>query len=175
MKKQACLVLALCGVSGSICAEQTDPCAALAGATLTQCRSNQQTLRLQQQLEQQLQQQQERQNQLDKQQHEVQQQLENLRQQNETLRQQLDTQAAIQAARPMGMASAEAVKGQELKRDQDLTTWKANNPWFGSDYPRTQFAMRYIKQLEKERPDLIGRDLLDSVSTKVNETFGATR
>jgi hypothetical protein len=30
-----------------------------------------------------------------------------------------------------------------------------------------------MKQLEKERPDLTGRELLDAVSTKVNETFGA--
>jgi len=47
------------------------------------------------------------------------------------------------------------------------------NPWFGADYARTQFATRYIKQLEQERPDLAGRALLDAVSTKVNETFGA--
>ena len=33
--------------------------------------------------------------------------------------------------------------------------------------------MRYMKQLQKERPDLAGRELLDAVSTKVDETFGA--
>jgi hypothetical protein len=33
--------------------------------------------------------------------------------------------------------------------------------------------MRYTKQLQRERPDLSGRDLLDALSAKVNETFGA--
>jgi hypothetical protein len=35
--------------------------------------------------------------------------------------------------------------------------------------------MRYTKQLQKQRPDLAGREFLDAVSMKVNETFGATR
>jgi hypothetical protein len=66
-----------------------------------------------------------------------------------------------------------ATNSTDDSRSQDLKSWKADNPWFGSDYARTQFAMRYIKQLQQERPDLAGRELLDAVSTKVNETFGA--
>ncbi len=170
--KSASILIGLSVFSVTIGAEQTDPCASLSGAALTQCRSNQQTLQLQQQLEHQLQQQQERQNQLDKQQRDVQQQLENLRQQNETLRKQLDSQASALAARPVATASAEDAQNRELSKAQDLKTWKADNPWFGFDYPRTQFAMRYIKQLQKEHPDLNEHDLLDAVSTKVNETFG---
>jgi hypothetical protein len=33
--------------------------------------------------------------------------------------------------------------------------------------------MRYMKELQQERPDLGGRALLDALSTKVDETFGA--
>lgn len=165
--RQACLLLCLAVFSGPICAEQTDSCAGLEASALTQCRNNQQTLRLQQQLEQQLQQQQERQNQLDKQQREIQQQLEGMRLQNENLRKQLEREAANPPARPVATALISASKSQDLKN------WKADNSWFGSDYAKTQFAMRYMKQLQQERPDLSGRDLLDALSTKVNETFGA--
>jgi TolA-binding protein len=138
----------------------------LEGTALTLCRSNQQTLKLQQQLEQQLQQQQERQNQLDKQQREVQQQLETMRLQNEALKKQLELEAANRPVTP----AAKAVDAST--RNADLKTWKAQNPWYGTDYARTQFATRYMKKLEKERPDLAGRELLDAVSAKVNETFG---
>jgi septal ring factor EnvC (AmiA/AmiB activator) len=165
--KPVCLLLFLSVFSGAICAQQTDTCAGLEGTGLTQCRSNQQTLRQQERLEFELQQQQERQNQLDKQQREVQQQLESLRVQNESLRKQLEREAANQSARPGATGSTDSSKNQDAKN------WKADNPWYGSDYPRTQFASRYIKQLQKERPDLAGRELLDAVSTKVDETFGA--
>ncbi len=128
---------------------------------MAQCRSTQQTLRQQELLEQQIQQQQERQNQLDKQQREVQQQLESMRLQNESLRKQLEREMANPPSRPAADAS----------KNPDLKSWKADNPWFGTDYARTQFATRYIKQLQQERPDLSGRELLDALSAKVNETF----
>ena len=163
--KPVCLLLLLSVVSGAVCAEQTDSCAGLEGSALNQCRSNQQTLRLQQ-LEQQLQQQQERQNQLDRQQRETQQQFESLRQQNDSLRKQMEREATNQPARPQ---TAGAV---DPSRNQDLRSWKAENPWFGADYARTQFAMRYIKELQQERPELAGRELLDAVSAKTNEAFG---
>jgi len=139
----------------------------LDGTALTLCRSNQQTLQLQQQLEQQLKDQQERQNQLDKQQKEVQKQLETMRQQNESLRKQLELEAASKPAGPVATATAAAA----ATRNADLKTWKAENPWYGTDYAKTQFATRYMKRLEKERPDLTGRALLDAVATKVDETF----
>jgi chromosome segregation ATPase len=167
MTKASCLLLCLSVFSGAICAEQTDTCAGLEAASLTQCRNNQQTLRQEERLEQKLQQQQERQNQLDKQQRELQQELESMRLQNESLRRQLERETASQPARPVAADSTGSSKSPELKR------WRADNPWFGSDYARTQFAMRYIKQLQQERPDLTGRDLLDAVSAKVNESFGA--
>jgi hypothetical protein len=61
----------------------------------------------------------------------------------------------------------------EYSKSADVASWKADNPWFGSDYAKTQFAMRYVKQLQKEQPDLSGRELLDALSSKVNETFAA--
>ena len=165
--KRGCLLLCLGVFSAPIYAEQTDSCAGLVGAGLAQCQSTQQTLRQQERLEKLLQQQQERQNELDKQQREVQQQLESMRLQNESLRKQLEREAAQQPPRSTVTTATDPSRGQEIK------SWKADNPWFGSDYARTQFAMRYVKQLEQERPDLGGRELLDAVSTKVNETFGA--
>jgi TolA-binding protein len=167
MFKKVCVVICLAVFSGTICAEQTDSCAGLDGAGLAQCRSNQQTLRQQERLEQLLEQQQERQNELDKQQRDVQQQLESMRLQNESLRKQLEREIANQPARPVATDSTKSAKNADLK------SWKADNPWFGSDYGKTQFATHYMKQLEKERPDLTGRELLDAVSTKVNETFVA--
>ncbi len=164
--KPTCLLLCLAVLSAAGYAEQTETCAGLDGAALTQCRSNQQTLRQQERLEEQLQQQQQRQNQLDQQQREVQQQLESLRLQNESLRKQLERDVANQPVRAVATTSTSA------SRSQDLKSWKAANPWFGSDYPKTQFATSYLRQLQKERPELAGRELLDAVSTKVNETFG---
>jgi TolA-binding protein len=166
MMKPGCLLLCLAVFSGAICAEQTEPCAGLEGPGLTQCRSNEQTLRQEERLEKLLQQQQERQNQLDQQQREVQQQLESMRLQNESLRKQLERDRANQPAQAV---ATESSKKQDAQNARD---WKAENPWYGSDYPRTQFASRYIKQLQKDRPDLAGRELLDAVSLKVNETFG---
>jgi TolA-binding protein len=148
----------------TVYAQQTDPCAGLAGAALGQCQGNQQKL-LRQQLDQQQQQiqtQQERQNQLDQQQRQIQQQLENMRLQNEALRNQLDQEkSANQPAQPA------ALKAPELK------SWKSDNPWYGTDYAKTQFAMRYAKQLQQDRPDLVGRPLLDAISAKVQDTFPA--
>jgi hypothetical protein len=66
-----------------------------------------------------------------------------------------------------------ATGSTDAAKSQDLKSWKAENTWYGSDYGRTQFATRYITQLHKERPELAGRELLDAVSTKVNETFAA--
>jgi TolA-binding protein len=154
-------------------AEQTNPCAELTGAALGQCQGNQQKLlrqRLDQQ-QQQIQSQQERQNQLDEQQRQIQQQLESMRLQNEALRNQLNREnsANQSAQRP----STDNSRPPELKTPE-LLSWKSDNPWYGTDYARTQFAMHYAKQLQQERPDLIGRPFLDAISAKVRDTFAAT-
>ena len=89
-----------------------------------------------------------------------------MRLQNESLRRQLARETMNQPARPVTTVAPAASTSQDLKN------WKADNSWFGSDYARTQFAMRYMRQLQHERPDLGGRELLDALSTKVNDTFG---
>jgi septal ring factor EnvC (AmiA/AmiB activator) len=161
--KASSLLLCLWIVSTAVCAEATDSCAGLADSALNECRVNQQILR-QQQLEQLLQQQQDRQNELDKQQREIRQQLESMRVENQSLREQLRREPASQTVQPVATHSASTA---------ELKSWKSENPWFGSDYVKTQFAMRYLKQLQQERPDLAGRELLDALSMKVNETYAA--
>ena len=152
----------LAAFAGSISAQQADPCAALADSALAQCRGDQQKRQLEQ-LQQQVQQQQERQKQLDDQQRQIQQQLESMRQQNEALRAQLGReQSAAQSGRP---ASTDYPKTAEVRG------WKSENPWFGSDYAKTEFATRYARQLQQERPDLVGRPFLDAVSAKVRDKF----
>jgi hypothetical protein len=170
MTKAGCVLVCLGALSGTICAEQTDSCAGLAGFALTQCRTNQQTLRQQAHLEQLLEQQQERQNELATQQKEVQQQLDSMRLQNESLRKQLERQAANPPPRVVATESAASTRSTT---NDDVKSWRADNPWYGSDYRRTQFATHYLKQLQQERPDLSGRQLLDALSMKVNETFSA--
>lgn len=157
------LLLCLWVSSAAVCAEPTDSCDGLKDSALNQCRVNQQTVR-QQQLEGLLQQQQDRQNQLDQQQREIRQQLESMRVENQSLREQLRREPATEASRPVAT---------NYSKTADIKSWKAQNPWFGTDYVKTQFAMRYMKQLQQERPDLAGRELLDSVSMKVSETYAA--
>src|ERR1700733_9339349 len=164
--KSYVLAFSLAALPAAICAQQADPCAGLVGDALSQCRGDQQKLQ-QQQLERQQEQirlQQERQNQLAEQQHQIQQQLENMRLQNELLLQQLAHEKS--ANQPVQAAAADYSKSPEIKN------WKSDNPWFGTDYAKTEFAMRYAKQLQRERPDLIGRPLLDAVSEKVRDRFG---
>ena len=57
----------------------------------------------------------------------------------------------------------------------EFQTWQAENPWFGTDRARTEFAVLYAKQLRQERPDLAGRPFLDTVTAKIRATFGDTR
>jgi uncharacterized protein HemX len=167
--KSYVLAFSLAAVPAAICAQQADPCAGLVGPALGQCRGDQQKLQ-QHQLEQQqeqLQQQQERQNQLAEQQHQMQQQLENMRLQNELLQKQIEhDKSSIQ---PVQASATDYSKTAATKG------WKSDNPWFGMDYAKTEFAMRYAKQLQRERPDLVGRPFLDAVSDKVRDTFGASK
>jgi len=160
---------------GSIWAQQSDPCTALVGTALDRCQVNQQKLQ-QQKLAEQQQQLTQLQQQLAQQQQQLTQQQEQLRQQREQLAHQEDEIAKQQelahqkdtaANQPAPPAAAPDARRGELK------SWKADNPWFGSDYARTQFAVRYARQLQKERPDLVGRPFLDAISTKVKDTFGA--
>src|SRR5271168_3427517 len=131
--KSYLLALSLAAVPATIFAQQADPCAGLVGSTLGQCRGDQQKLQ-QQQLEQQqkqLQQQQERQNQLAEQQRQMQLQMENMRLQNELLQKQLEHDKSVN--QPVRALATDYSKTPELK------TWKSDNPWFGTDYAKTEF------------------------------------
>jgi len=153
----------LSALAGSISAQQADPCNGLADSALAQCRGDQQKRQLER-LQQQVQQQQERQIQLDEQQRQIQQQLDSMRQQNEALRAQVGReQSATQPGRP---------PSTDYSKTPEVRTWRSENPWFGSDYAKTEFATRYAKQLQQERPDLVGRPFLDAISAKVDENFG---
>lgn len=179
--------------STTIRAQEADPCAELVGVALGQCQDTQQKLQRQQlaQLQQQLAQQQQ---QLAQQQAQLAQQQQQLMRQQQLLEQQLqqqrDAQSRLTEQQPQSPAQLEGMQHQidnlnkQLERQktanqpiqrQDLRSWKADNPWFGSDYAKTQFAMRYVKQLQQERPDLTGRPFLDAVSAKVSDQFGSTR
>jgi TolA-binding protein len=167
--KSYLLALSIAAFPVTIWAQQADPCAGLAGVALGQCRGDQQKLQ-QQQLEQQqeqLKQQQERQNQLAEQQRQMQQQLENMRLQNELLKKQLEHDTSV-------IQSVHA-SATDYSKSPDVKSWKSENPWFGTDYARTQFAMRYAKQLQRDQPDLVGRPFLDALSAKVSDTFGASK
>ena len=161
----------LAALPATIYAQQADPCAGLAGSVLAQCRGDQQKLQ-QQQLEQQLaqqqrqlQQQQQQQSQLAEQQRQMQLQMENMRLQNELLQKQLEHDNSVnQSVRTLAT---------DYSKSQDLNSWKSENPWYGRDYAKTEFAMRYAKQLQRERPDLVGRPFLDALSARVSDTFGA--
>ena len=167
--KSYLLALTLAAFPATLFAEQTDPCAGLLGSALSGCRGDQQKLQ-QQQLEQQqkqLQEQQERQNQFAEQQRQMQLQLEKMRLQNELLQKQLENdKSVIQTVR---------ASTTDYSKTADVKSWKSENPWFGTDYAKTAFAMRYAKQLQQERPDLVGRPLLDALSAKVSDTFGTSR
>jgi hypothetical protein len=163
------LALSLAVFPAAILAQQADPCAGLVGTALGQCRGDQQKLQQRQLEEQQkqLQEQQERQKQLAEQQRQMQTQLENMRLQNDLLQKQLQQD---RSANQTFRASA-----TDYSKTPEVKSWKSENPWYGTDYSKTDFAMRYAKRLQQERPDLVGRPFLDALSAKVNDTFGASK
>jgi small-conductance mechanosensitive channel len=167
--KSYVLALSIAAFPATICALQADPCAGLVDSALGQCRGDQQRLQQQQleQQQQQLHQQQEQQNQLAEQQRQLQQQLENMRLQNELLQKQLEHENS--ASQPVQRLVVDNSKTAEVK------SWKSDNPWYGTDYAKTEFAMRYAKQLQQQQPNLLGRPFLDAVSAKVEEKFGASK
>ena len=54
---------------------------------------------------------------------------------------------------------------------QEFARWVAENPWFGADKMKTQFAMQYAKHLRHEQPSVFGRMFFDNVAAKVREKF----
>jgi predicted RNase H-like nuclease (RuvC/YqgF family) len=192
--KRYLLAFCLAAFSAVIDAQEAEPCAGLVGSALGQCQGNQQKLQRQQlaqqqkqltqqqeQLTQQQRQLEQQQQQLARQQRQLQQQegqgqlnerpqnerqLQDMQHQIELLSKQLEHQKS--ANQPVAPAALESKR-------RELQNWKAENPWYGSEYKRTQFAMRYAKQLQQEQPDLVGRPFLDAISAKVTDKFGASK
>jgi hypothetical protein len=54
---------------------------------------------------------------------------------------------------------------------QEFARWVSENPWFGADKMKTQFAMQYAKQLRHQQPSVLGRMFFDNVAAKVREKF----
>ncbi len=169
MIKQALLTILLIACSAAIAAQSPDSCVGLTGDLLGQCRAKQQQLQQQQLegLQRQIQEQQERQRQLDDQQRQIRDQLESMRLQNESLRQQIERE---KSTNPPALPPP-----TDYSKTAEAKSWRSDNPWYGSNYAKTEFAIRYAKQLEHDRPDLVGRPFLDAISAKVNETFGASK
>jgi hypothetical protein len=90
-----------------------------------------------------------------------------MRLQNELLQKQLEHDKSVNQT--VRVAAADYSKTPEINR------WKSENPWFGADYAKTAFAMRYAKQLQQEQPDLVGRPFLDALSAKVSDTFHSNK
>ncbi len=187
------LGLCLAAFSVTIGAQEADPCAGLVGVALGQCQDNQQKLQ-RQQLTQQQQQLALQQQQLAQQQQQLAQQQQQLMRQQQELQQQLqqqrDGQNQLNAQQPQNQKQLDGMQHQienltkQLEREktanqpvqrQDFISWKTDNPWYGSDYEKTRFAMHYIRQLQHEQPDLAGRPFLDAVSAKVGDQFGTSR
>jgi hypothetical protein len=73
------------------------------------------------------------------------------------------------------LASGKGNSTFDLTAVEGFQTWRSENPWFGRDRARTEFATLYAKALSQERPTLKGPQLLDAVSIKVKETFDLRR
>lgn len=86
---------------------------------------------------------------------------------NELLRRDLAPPPAVAASTAGGAADLASLPG--------FTAWHAENRWFGSDRPRTEFALLYAKELRQEQPDLAGRVLLNAVTARVKEVFAPAR
>lgn len=138
----------------------TSGCGGLWGAAQGSCIANQQAMQLQQLQQQRLQQQQLLQQQ---------QQIENQRLQNELLRKKLEQEQSTNPSKPQESPQVDYSKSPEFQN------WLSDNPWYGSDRAKTEFALLYAKQLRQERAELIGRPFFDAVSMKVNETFGVAK
>lgn len=95
------------------------------------------------------------------------QQIENQRLQNELLRRRLEQE--------QNANQAPQIRQVENQLTPEFRSWQAANPWFGSDKPKTEFALLYAKQLKQDRPELVGKKFYDAVSAKVSEVFGTSK
>jgi hypothetical protein len=96
------------------------------------------------------------------------QQIRNQQLQNEILRRKLEQEKQSTQSAPQPPQVNQPL-------DPEFNRWQSENPWFGSDRARTEFAILYGKQLRQERPDLTGAPFLAAVSAKVKEIFAESK
>lgn len=98
-----------------------------------------------------------------------QEQIRNQQLQNEILRRQLEPDQSANQPRPQQAPQVDYSTTPEFRN------WLSENPWFGTEKAKTEFALLYAQQLRRERPGLTGRPFFDVVTAKVLQTFGAER
>lgn len=92
-----------------------------------------------------------------------------------------EVNAAIKDAtdEPPAREAASKINGKAKETNwTDQPEWKqwiAENPWFGPDKRKTNFAMAVAADLKQENPNLAGKALLDKVSEEVEATLGPNR
>jgi TolA-binding protein len=93
-----------------------------------------------------------------------QEQIRNQQLQNEILRRQLEQQKqSTQQTQPIQQAN------QPI--DPALEEWQAENPWFGKNKAKTEFALLYARQLRQDGSTLTGRPFYDAISAKIKDVF----
>jgi Cu/Ag efflux protein CusF len=85
------------------------------------------------------------------------QQMRNLGFPNETLRKQIERDTSMDH-----LSEADLAKGV-------FESWQSQNPWFGSNKAKTQFAMQNAEQLRRDQPDLIGREFFNVAPALLQE------
>jgi hypothetical protein len=95
------------------------------------------------------------------------QQVENLRLQNEILRRKLEQEKSGTSL------PVEQTPLRSISEIPEFQEWKLDNPWFGVDHAKSEFAMLFARQLRQDQPELTGRPFLNAVSAEVGETFGS--
>ncbi len=95
-------------------------------------------------------------------------QLENQRLQNELLQKKLEQEQSTAQTR-------QTTPQVDYSKSPEFQTWRAANPWYGSDRAKSEYALLYAKQLQRDQPNLSGRPFLDAVAAKVAEVFGAQK
>ena len=94
----------------------------------------------------------------------IQQENENQRLQNELLRRKLGQEKSTPQA-----------PQNNNQLPPEFRSWAAENSWYGSDKPKSEFALLYAKQLRQERPSLVGKPFYDAISAKITEVFGISK
>lgn len=95
-------------------------------------------------------------------------QLENQRLQNELLQKKLEQEQSTAQTR-------QTPPQVDYSKSPEFQTWRAANPWFGTDRAKTEYALLYAKQLRQDQPNLTGRPFFETVSAKVAEVFSVRK